>query len=516
MWIKPAAAFVIAAAFLPRNPVNLRHTSRAVATRKLPANGEKLFHGKVLHVQSVMGHGLVEDVPRINTAKNTATTTKPKRTHSDFKSPVPASIVSNKGQTANFMLYWPSITTFTLVQGWTARHTEQLKRAVKTVVQRNPILTGRAQSSGLLGKTKVSIKLGAFPIESHDYISEFYYDAIERVLPAHGNLRSLGQTELIRFMDEHLAPLLPRAESVMESVKSGNPLFGVDLITLPDEYACYAMRLSHCVGDGVTYYKIMNEINHYFNYPVVDDENANNNAVKTKDPPTALDWTAPDIATHEIWPSRYSKADVQKAYGFPFLLGLLRNICKIGEQTKDYIVLSKAKIEVKKKEMVDKLQHGHLSSNDVITAALCQANKSSDLFCFTMNMRHLPSCRHYGLNFHNEVPFPRRMVSGDPNAFRSMLKQGYYYETDQLPTWPFVAGRVGRLSSLASIQHLIQSSSKDNEVKVLCHGLLSSTAENVPLDAAFVTSMNDENFLVTHNFRRIDQNANLLQEIRFE
>lgn len=431
------------------------------------------------------------------------------------------------------MLYWPSITTFTLVSGWTRQHTQRLREAVDTVVQRNPVLTGRAQTSGLPGHTQVSIRCGRYPVRRHAFVKEFDYGAVPRYTPQ-GDLGHLSAMEMIHFMDEYLAPLVRPAESVIESVDSGNPLFQIDLITLPGGYACYAMRLSHCVGDGVTYYNLMNEINHYFNHPrnVDQDDSTETNEVP---PPVSLDWTAPAIATHEIWPSRYSKADVQKAYGFPFLLGLLRNVWTIQRQNKDYLVLSKAKIEAKKRALVDKSQHGHLSSNDVITAALCDANQSSDLFCFTMNMRQLPHCRHYGFNFHNEVPFPRAMAANDPNAFRSMLKRGYHYETDRLPTWPFVAGRVGRLSSLATIQHLIASHDKtyrgdDDEddddddhdtvpcpsVKVLCHGMLTSFVDNVPLDAAFITSMNDDHFLVIHNFRKIDPNAPLLRDILAE
>ena len=447
---------------------------------------------------------------RAETAKSTATTSN-------------NSLVSNQGQTATFMLYWPSITTFTLVDGWTASHTTRLKQAVETVVQRNPILTGRARTSGFWGRnTKVSIQPGVFDAKSIVHHVDFSW-CRDMMFDNTTNLAcSLTPHEWIRFLDNHVAPLVPPAESVVESIKSGNPLFRVDLITLPAGHACWAVRLSHCVGDGVTYYNIMKEINHYFNHPVssscegdaIHQNNGDQRQHDKESPPAPLDWTAPDIANHEIWPSRYSKADVQKAYGFPFLLGLLRNVVHMEtKQIKDYLVLDKKKIEAKKQELVDKNQHNHLSSNDIITAALCQANQSSDLFCFTMNMRYLPDCRHYGFNFHNEVPFPSKVAAGNPNAFRSIVKQGYYYDTNQVPTWPFVLGRVGRLSSLSSVQHVI-ADKKDNHV--LFHGLLASYVQNVPLDVAFIVSMNDDNFLVVHNFRQLDKKEGLLRDILAE
>ena len=489
-WIKPAATTVATAFLLQRT------TDVALKTRTLSL-------GAGVHA----GMSVLMEPP-VSTGRNKEDSSNEKSCHFKTKQ---TSIVSNQGPTATFMLYWPSITTFTLESGWTPQHTEKLKKAVNKVVERNPILTGRAQTSGLWGRnTKVSIKPGTFPVSQHSFVSEKSFGA---GIPFHftnvwPDLEHKSDTELIRFMDESLTPLVPPAESVVESVKSGNPLFDVHVLTIPGGYACLAVRLSHCVGDGVAYYNIMNEINYYFNH--LDDDGNDDGAEKgNHHPPPLLEWTAPAIAQHEIWPSRYSKADVQKAYGVSFLLGLLRNVWNIDAHAKDYIVLSKDKIEKKKKELVDKSQHSHLSSNDIITAALCEANGSSDLFCFTMNMRFQPHCRHFGFNFHNEVPFPSKVAAANPNAFRSILKQGYYYDTDKLPTWPFVAGRVGRVSSLASVQHVIAS----KDTKVLFHGMLASYVQNVPLDCAFITSMNDDKFLVIHNFREINTKSGLLHDI---
>lgn len=59
---------------------------------------------------------------------------------------------------------------------------------------------------------------------------------------------------------------------------------------------------------------------------------------------------------------------------------------------------------------------------------------------------------------------------------------------------------------------------KDNNArsKILCHGLLTVTSfvDNVPLDTAFITDMNEKNFLVVHNFRRMKYNSSsLLRDI---
>ena len=82
-----------------------------------------------------------------------------------------AAIIANQGKTANFMLAWPSITTFTLVKGWDKESTIQMKQAVEQVLLRNPILTGRAKAniSGFLN-VEISIIPGAHA--SHDFVRE--------------------------------------------------------------------------------------------------------------------------------------------------------------------------------------------------------------------------------------------------------------------------------------------------------------------------------------------------------
>ena len=169
---------------------------------------------------------------------------------------------------------------------------------------------------------------------------------------------------------------------------------------------------------------------------------------------------------------------MQKAYGVPFFLGLLRNALHIKRQRKEYLVLSRDKIDKKRYELLSQSSSnsGHLSANDIITSALCQANKSSSVFAFTMNMRDRHN--HLGGNFHNEIPF-LKSASAKPFAFRNIIKNEYYYESDHLPTLPFLFGQVGRISSIFSVQKLIHC---DDSMEVLCHSMLSSFVQNVQYD----------------------------------
>mmetsp|Transcript_17356 Transcript_17356/g.20076 ORF Transcript_17356/g.20076 Transcript_17356/m.20076 type:complete len:483 (-) Transcript_17356:76-1524(-) len=409
-------------------------------------------------------------------------------------------IISIKGKTANFMLYWPPITTFTLVQGWNDALTIDYKEAVDKTIDKNPILAGKATKEGTLNNIQIKIKPGAFPTNSHEFVNEIdFRKSLPSLANESINLASLNATQILKFMDDNLAPVVPKADSVLESITNGFPLFSIDLIHLPNGYACYVVKMSHCVGDGVTYYNIMDEINHNFNHH------------KHKKRP--IDWSNEAISQHEVYPERFSSRDTQRMYGFPFFLGLLRNFWNIRKQKKGYLLLSKKKIEEKKKEL-SAVGHGRISSNDIITTALCEANLATDIFAFTMNMRSL-HCK-FGGNFHNEVPFPKNAVlskSNDdknianPMAFRNILKKGYFYERNQIPLCPSMLGTVGRISSLATIQKLILK----DDMKVLCHTMLSSFVANVPMDTAFISSMDDNFFVVLHNFRDMKEESLLTQ-----
>lgn len=94
--------------------------------------------------------------------------------------------------------------------------------------------------------------------------------------------------------------------------------------------------------------------------------------------------------------------------------------------------------------------------------------------------------------------------------FRNIVKKGYDFDTNELPICPFVFGRSGRISSLASIQKLIETDGTDS---IICHAMLSSFVQNVPMDTAFVISMNSESYVVLHNFREIDTETGLIHGI---
>lgn len=409
-----------------------------------------------------------------------------------------APFVSSRGWTANFMLFWPSITTFTLIRGWDDEATESLTDAVNKVVEENKVLTGTASKDGAMNNAKIVITPGAYVPGEHEFVNKIS-SRKDIQIP---NFANIDRSAILAFMDKFIAPMIPKAESVIESISTQSPLFCVDLIFLGNDYVCYVVKMSHCIGDGVTYFKIMDQINNYFNH---------NGRKKHFD---SIDWTNDAIPQHEIFPKTFSKRDTHIMYGIPFLLGLLKNTWNIKKQRKGYFILCKKKIQEKKKHYI-KLFQSNVSTNDIITSALCEANLSTSIFAFTMNMRGL-HC-NYGGNYHTEIPFLKSSVLSNegnqavPTSFRNILKKGWYYDTDEIPICPFVLGMVGRISSLATIQKLIST----DEMDVVCHTMLSSFVSNVPMDTAFISSMDNETYVVLHNFREV-KSGGLLDEITFK
>lgn len=385
------------------------------------------------------------------------------------------------------MLQWPSITTFTLVKGAKDDFFAKLKAAVKKVVQWNPILTGRVEKvNRFLQSPVIRIIPNSFPPKEHDFVRRI--DGTQ--LPSPKGLRGMAS---IAYVDEHLASLISKPKPVAEQIKDRSPLFEVDLIDLPDGYAAYVVRMAHCVGDGVTYYNVLSQIHTFLN---------------AKEPKRPIDWTCPLIPTHEIYPPDFSEGDIQKSYGLPFLVGVIKNLMHMEKQRKGYFLLSKKKVQQKRTELVGP-GHSILSANDVVTSALCDANNSSDIFAFTMDTRGRK--RQLGGNFHCEIPFDRRHAR-DPNDFRDVLSKGHYYERDKLPLGPFLEGKVGRISSLTGIEKLIST----RGMEVVCHFLPATYVDNLPLDAAFVFSCNDDQYLVLHNFRDVKVEGTLLEDILSE
>jgi len=143
--------------------------------------------------------------------------------------------------------------------------------------------------------------------------------------------------------------------------------------------------------------------------------------------------------------------------------------------------------------------------------ALCDANRSSDIFAFTTrSTKELHSKECQGGNLYVEVPFPRD-VGSDPNKFRAIVKRGFHYEKDKLPLSPFVAGRVGRITSCVIPMSVHMQFGEGSET--ICQAPPHEFVHMTPFDSAVIFTQDGDHFGILHNFAEIDKSSDLLQEI---
>ena len=257
------------------------------------------------------------------------------------------------------------------------------------------------------------------------------------------------------------------------------------------------MTVSHAVGDGVTFFQLLKQLSFFMGN---DDH--------TSPHVPSIDWPVPTRGTHELYPPCFSPRDIDLSYGLPFFVGLIKNaILTLSKRKPTIFLIDKNAVSDKKRSMRKELNNTSISSNDVISTALCQANSGVDIFIFTENARDDASIpRNAGGNFLYEIPISRE---AGPLAFRTAVLQKSYYDTNQLPAQPFWCGRVGRLTSMATIAEQVVH----DGIETLCTMPLTSFLDNIPMDVALIYRHNKQYLGVLHNFVELKP-CELLDDIR--
>ncbi len=362
-----------------------------------------------------------------------------------------------------------------------------------TIVKRNPILTGHVydKERNLFQTGELWIDSGTYTPDKHQFVK--YIDAP----PDTPNFATMNSTETLDYCVEVLMPLLNNGGSELtdKQIKDKLPLFATSIMVLPNNYAFYSVKVSHAVGDGVTFFHIMQEISMLMN----GHYHQSNTHISI----SPLEWSNPMKPTHEFFPDAFSPRDVEKSYGLPFLCGLLKNFPTLTSRNQNILLLCKKKVSQKRREYrfngTESFNCNEpISSNDIITAALCEANESSDIFVFTENIRGLKEGipRNASGNFFWEVPVSRVACAANPLQVRLSVANGGYYPTDELPLQPFLCGRVGRLTSLATITHTISYPGTET----ICQLPFISFLQEIPLDVAIIFRFNNLYWGVLHNF----------------
>jgi hypothetical protein len=359
-------------------------------------------------------------------------------------------------------------------------------------VKLNPILTGHVYENNRSGREELRIQSGTFPVESHSFVQIIKPNQTINI-----DYDSLNATQLLRHITEEYFALLDESELTSEQIQKRLPLFSATLILLPDNHAIYSMKMSHAVGDGVTFFMLLKQLSFLMSELEVHP----------------INWDHPQKSTHELYPSTTSRWDIGLLYGAPFMIGAAKNVLTQRDRQVTTLLLDKQKINSKKHELRRQLACDDVSSNDVITAALCRSNLSSDIFIFTENARGIiPGIgRDCAGNFLFEVPVTRE-VGSRPDLLRRVVassqNQDYLRAPTDLPLKPFLSGRVGRITSIATIPANLIFDGTETLFMIPYFSFF----KDIPLDTALIFRFNNQYCGVLHNFAEFETTG-LMEEL---
>jgi hypothetical protein len=159
----------------------------------------------------------------------------------------------HEGVTAKFMPKWPAIVTYTLVKGWTDETTKAFQEAVDKVIDLNPILTWRVYRHRPFpifhppgDHFELRADMDSYSKENHDL-------SLSSTNVTRSSPKNMNCTSDLNFMETNIIPSLDiHCESTGTEICKKLPLFGTHVVLLPNNHACIAIKMSHCLGDGLT------------------------------------------------------------------------------------------------------------------------------------------------------------------------------------------------------------------------------------------------------------------------
>jgi len=393
-------------------------------------------------------------------------------------------------QSTYLILNSPAIASFVLVKGWKNKESLQsLTAAVQSVVEHNPVLSGRATCAKNWWKDPtITIEMNGGTQKGQSFVT---------VMDKSNALPKLPEDTAcqLAYIDKHITPLVGKTDSTLHQIETKSPLFEVKVVLLPDNYACIYSKMSHCIGDFVTYYELLDQIS----------------ALDKGDTAKPINWDNPLKKDHEIFPEDLSRRDLERLYGIPFILGLATHMPVMPFRKQRVLLLSEDKVKEKKKELKEKGYKG-MTSNSIITAALCDANRSTDIFAMTRSMRGITpglGLRDGG-NLHCEIPF-QRCAGRNPLVIQDIVEKGKYFEPGEVPFWSSVTGKVGRISNcVVPMNHM-----SFGGCQPICYCPAKSFLDFTPLDTAVIFRVSKGQDAVLHNFQNM-KTSGMLNDLLLE
>ena len=378
---------------------------------------------------------------------------------------------------ADEMSVFPSIPTITLMDGRTEAHTEKLRVAVKDVVAANPILSGKVVA-GEGGKGLVITPA------THKDLDPATLNIVAG--PTHFEPPA-DIVARCSYCQDVLGPLVPNLGHLLQQKSSGEPLFNVSIIELPGKQAAYAVCLSQIVGDGWTYYELIDQLN----------------CLTNERPLKPLIWDDPGVSREIDHLSDRDKFRASKLWFAAFICKLLYNYLTAGKPFQIVEV-----IDLDAMAAVKEASRGtaaFVSTNDVLTAAVYEIfdNKLTGMFLNLRGANRLPGLppRIAG-NFERCLLHPRAPAAGSPSFIREKLlsSPSGFFGMNEVPFWPMVKCDFGLITNWTSLTKFIVAPG----AKVSCH--LPDVAGDEgsyqwPLNMAIVFQADPTTILCTHNIR---------------
>ena len=371
---------------------------------------------------------------------------------------------------------FPSIITITLVDGWTEEQTIKLRAAVRDVVAANPILSGKVVA-GEGGKG-----LAIAPAE-HIGLDP----ATLNVLAGPSDFEPPADiVARCSYCQDVLGSLVPILGTTIQQKATGGPLFNVSIIELPDQRAAYSVSLSHIVGDGWTYYELIDQLD-----CLVNDK-----------PLKPLVWDDPGVS-RDHWSERDK---------FRFKLGMPAFICKmlynflLGGRSNLLEVIHRDSMTPVKED--SRGTAAFVSTNDVVSAAVYETFDNK-LVAMISNLRaanRLPGLppRIAG-NFEGGLLHPRALSAGSPSFIREKLlvSPSGCFGRNKIPFWPMVKSDWGLITNWSSLTNLIIAAG----ATVSCHVPHRNFVETWPLNMAVIFQADPTTLICNHNLKPADLKA---------
>ena len=370
----------------------------------------------------------------------------------------------------------PSTTTITLMDSWTTAHTEKLRAAVKDVVAANPILSGKV----VAGEGGKGLAIARTEHKTLDPAT------LNVVAGPSGFEPPADIVARCSYCQDVLGPLVPNLGNPTQQKSSGGPLFNVSIIELPDHRAAYSVSLSRIVGDGWTYYALIDQLNCLIN----------GNALEP------LTWDFPDVS------KEVDRSDRDKFRTSKLMIPAIVSKMVTGARRKSQFIEIMDPDAMKVLKSTSRGDAAFVSTNDVVTAAVYETyrNDLAMTYCNLRSEGRLPGLQtRIGGNYDRPVLHPRAPAAGNPDFIRNKIipPPHVVFGKNEIPFWPMAKCDIGFVNNITSLTKFIVTPN----TTVSCHVGHRDLVEIFPLNVTIIGHANPTTLICNHNMKPADLKA---------